>query len=843
MKTLFRLALRDLIHQRALSLFFVVNVALGLAGSLTLDGVESSVRAALTERSRAMMGADVIVSSSRPLTVGEGAAFAAAASPVATSEAVQLYSMVRGQGAARLTEVRAIDERFPLRGAVVLARTGPVDRDVRHALANESAAWADPGLLGALGVAVGDSVHVGEKRFRIVDTIERDTGASVRAASLAPRLYVAREHLDATGLVRRGSRIEYIRFGALAEGADARATAAALRAALPDPAISVRSHEEAAQSLSGAYERVTSYLGLVALVALALAGVSCAYLFRAFLRRRVVDLAILMSVGATRARARTLLVLELGILGSVAAVSASLLAIALLPLAGAALADLLPEDVRLGLGASQIGGAWIVAWLVGPLCCLPLLGRLGGLRVAELFQEHASLALQRRRREWIGYLPAVAALAALSVHRIGDGEQGLGFVIALAVAFAVVAVCGRAGLAGAEAFEHRGPIALRLALRQLAPRRRASLTAFVALAVSVSLSSLPLQLRSVLDRRLAPPPSAQMPSLFLFDIQPEQTEAVRAKVREDGADLQRLAPMVRARLQAINGEGVEASTPVSAESDRAARMRSRAYNLTWQATLASTETLVAGRDFSGTYDASAGASAEASVEEDWARDMGVGVGDTMRFEVQGVPVDTRIVNLRRVDWNSMQPNFFVSLQPGVLEDAPAIYLASVAALPDERREALQLALVGAFPNVSIIDVSRGVERVLGFVDQLQWALAATAFVSLAVGLVLVFAIAADEARARRWDVNLLKVLGARHRTLRRSLDLEFGIVGLAAAFLGTLVALGIAAGIALRFLDVAWAPAWRGPALLVVAMPVIVAAAARLAMRRVLAQKPVAFLR
>jgi putative ABC transport system permease protein len=397
--------------------------------------------------------------------------------------------------------------------------------------------------------------------------------------------------------------------------------------------------------------------------------------------------------------------------------------------------------------------------------------------------------------------------------------------------------------------EHRGPIALRLALRQLAPRRRASLTAFVALGACAVLLSLPPQLRAVLDGRLAPPSAEAIPSLFLFDIQPEQTEPLRAKIRDTGTDLQRLAPMVRARLLAINetrvGEGVAGDAPAGRDSQFRGRdrMRTRGYNLTWQSALAATETLVAGRDFSGAYEASAGVPAEASVEEDWARDVGVTLGDVLRFDVQGVTVETRIVNLRRVDWNSMQPNFFVSLQRGVLEDAPAVYLASVAALPAQRREALQSTLVEAFPNISIIDVSRGVERMLGLVDQLQWALAATALTSLAVGLVLVFAIAVDEAQVRRWDVNLLKILGARHRVLRRSLDLEFAALGFAAACVGTLAALAVGAAAATWLLDVPWVPAWKSQSLLMLLLPVTAALAARLAMRRVLRERPVAFLR
>jgi putative ABC transport system permease protein len=136
-----------------------------------------------------------------------------------------------------------------------------------------------------------------------------------------------------------------------------------------------------------------------------------------------------------------------------------------------------------------------------------------------------------------------------------------------------------------------------------------------------------------------------------------------------------------------------------------------------------------------------------SLEIDFAEHLGVGVGDTLRFDVQGVAVEGEVVSLREVRWNSFQPNFFVVFQPGVLEDAPAVYLASVPQLSGEQRDALQASIQVAFPNVSSIDVTRAVQRLLGLIDQLQWALAGSAGLSLAVGWMLVTALARDAARS------------------------------------------------------------------------------------------------
>lgn len=835
MRTLFRLALRDLAHQRAFSAFFAVNLALGLGGALLLDSLQGSVGRTLEARSRTMLGADVRVSSTRALSAEERARLDAAADASSSSDLVQMYSMVAGASVARLAELRGIDDRFPLYGRVVLSG-GPVDDAARAGLA-DGQAWADASLLDQLGLSVGDPVRVGTTTFHIADTIVRDTGLSVRAASLAPRLYVALSRLDATGLVQTGSRVESQHLVRLAPGADADVAAARMREAVPDARVRVTSHTEAVAEMTGAYSRVTRYLGLVSLVALALASIAAGYLFHAFLRRRLADLAILMSLGARRRRAQGLLLLEVSLLaaaGGVLAIAGVALA---LPAAAHLVADLLPAELALSVGAREAATALAIALVAGPVSCLPMLARIGTLRVAELFQERAHLDLRRRPREALWALPGAALFAALAIWRVGDLVQGAWFAGAIVAAVGVVVGIGRVLLPFAVLAGAKARVSVRLAMRQLSPSRRGSRTAFTALALTALLLALPPQLRAQLLRQLDPPDQSAIPSLFLFDIQPEQAAPLEEYLRVHGTAAQRLAPMVRARLVAVNDRDVGAATPGPDRLRDAERLATRNYNLTWQQDLHTTEKLVAGRAFSGAWDPSGAELPEISMETDFARRMGLGLGDRLRFDVQGVEVEGRVVNLREVRWTSLQPNFFVSFQPGVLEAAPAVYLASVPALERGARERLQTSIVEKFPNVSMIDVSRGVERALGLLTQLRWAVAATAWTALAVGLVLIFAIARDEAEERRWDINLMKVLGARHGLLRASVTAEFAVLGSLAALVGCAISLAASAALALGLLDVRWSPAWTPLAAVALVLPAVAAATARLAMRRVLREK------
>jgi len=859
LSTALRLALREIRNHPRFAAFFVANLALGFAGFVALDAFERSISRTLEGRSQAFLGADVAVTSRRPLSEAEIRRLDdIAGSDARRARSVQLFSMAGAGPAARLVELRAIDAAYPLYGAIALEdgtgtgapAAGPTP--ARRALRESRGAWIDPALEAQLGVRPGDRLRVGRTDFRVLGFVDRDGGRATSGFSIAPRVYVDLAHLDATGLVATGSRVEYARLYRLPPDAEPTAVARSMRLALDDPRTRARSHEEETRDLARAYERVTRYLGLVALVAIFLAGLGAAHLFRAQLGRRVSDLAILLSLGATRGLAQAVFGVQLALLGVAAAGLASALGALLLPALASVAGDLTPPGFTPRVGPATVATVAGLATLGSAAACLPLVVRLRGLRPAELFAEEARPALVAGPREAWWWTPAALGFWGLACWRADSLAVGSAFAGIFGAATLVLAALGVAALRGLEALPRRRGLAPRLAVRALVRGRGRTLAAFVSLALCALLVGLVLELRAVLARDLATSPDAPRPSLFLFDIQPDQRDALAAHVAARGTRLQRVSPLVRARLDHVDGVEVgaapEGGAPPSRsrlardEAGEARRLRSRRYNLTWRAGLNGSEILRAGRPFSGRWDPDSGAPAELSLEIDFAERLGVGLGDRLGFDVQGVPVEGRVVSLREVRWQSFQPNFFVVFQPGVLEAAPAVYLASVPALPPQARESLQASIQVAFPNVSSIDVTQAVRRLEGLVGQLQWALSGAAWLSLGVGWLLVVALARDAARARRWETNLLKVLGAEPRDIRRALDLEFAALGTLAALCGAgLGAMGAAVLARVVLEQPAAAPA-PSLALLVLGIPLSCAATARGACRSVLRERPLALL-
>jgi len=187
---------------------------------------------------------------------------------------------------------------------------------------------------------------------------------------------------------------------------------------------------------------------------------------------------------------------------------------------------------------------------------------------------------------------------------------------------------------------------------------------------------------------------------------------------------------------------------------------------------------VAGKPFSG-----AGA-AEISLPERFAERLGLKIGDELLFDVQGIEVAAKAVNLRKVRWTSFQPNFFVLFPDGVLNGAPKIFLGSVAELTDEKKDEVISAVASRFPNVSLVDVKATVRRALEVVDRMRWSLNLMSVISLFAGFVVLYSIADRQAELRRWDINLCRVLGASARDLRIQQAWEFGLLSAAAGSFG-----------------------------------------------------------
>ncbi len=853
----FRLALKELFNHRRFSLFFILNLALGLAGFIALDSFQTSLDRHLTRNSKAILGADLAVVSRAPMTEEQQTGMESQLpGSWEMTRKVSFVTMGSGPEQSRLIQLVAVESGYPFYGKLVLGQQGQVDTAaVQEQLVDQGQLWVYPELLPMLGLKIGDTLKLGTEEYVIADTVLEDPSSAFNTFGVAPRVYIGLPQVEETGLLTNKSRVNYERLYKLGPvpniaqlELDMEAFAQAEFA--KENRIRVRTHEDASENLGRVLGYLNDYLGLIALIALFLASIGAAYLFRSFLRERFREMAVLMSLGAQRRETIQVVLWQLFLLGTAAATIAVVVSLLLLPALPLLLEEFLPRGFESTINLRSLWLALAMGALGSIVFCLPVLQRLQTIQPLTLFNEHLDVGRSPTRfrvRQVLSYVPLLVTYWLLAMWQsqsvlVGSLFIGLLVICILilgALAWSLLSLLGRLGKGSHPT--------TRLAFRNLSRNRLGALSCFLAIAVGTLLVSLIPQIQQGIQSEVSRPAGFKVPSLFMFDIQPEQVDALQARLQSWGTQVDRISPLVRARLESVNGTAFnqeqESSQMLTREQEQEQRFRSRGLNVSYRKELSNSESIVEGRPLATTYDFASGAPAEVSLEERFASRMGLTIGDELRFDVQGIPIDGVVVNLRQVKWNSFQPNFFVLFQTGVLEDAPASFIGSVSGLDDTQRLDIQNLVAREFPNVSVIDVTRIVSRVLEISDQMSLAIKLMAYLSILAGLVVVFSIARYEVLRRVWEINLLKVLGARFQDIRGMILLEFGLLSFLAAAFGVLLSLAMSYALAWQFFESLWELAWQASLGSILIVTLLGMGVAFFAARSVLQQKPLALLK
>ena len=852
----FKLALRELLNNRRFSLFFLFNLALGLAGFIALDSFKESLDTHLGQNSQAILGADVALTSYLPFEE-KTLDMLEAKFPQNTlsTRRTTLFTMVASKDQTRLVQVTGIEAGFPFYGKMVLKKNGVVqEENIRQSLKMSAEAWVYPELLFMLGLKVGGSIKIGEQSFSIADTVIDDPSSSFSSFGLAPRVYLGYSQMQETGLLSKKSRVSYQRLYRLPEGTDLSRLVVDLQNQIKsfdgsDSKIRILTHKRAGNNLGRLLGYLNDYLGLVAMIAVFLAGIGAAYLFRNYLVHRFREISILMSLGATRQQTYRMVLWQLGLLGTGAALIAIIISLAILPLLPLLLKQFLPSGFETQLSLGSLLFALVLGGVGSLVFCLPVLTKIRNVQPLQLF--HGNIGQQDVNpafwRQALSYLPLLILSWSLSVWQSHSLIVGSAFVGMLLLSILFLGSLAWLVLFLAGKFSQTsGSTMKRLAFRNLQRNRTGAISCFLALALGTLLINLIPQIYQGLQEEVSRPDDFRIPSLFLFDIQPEQMEPLRKTLAAEKVNLNYLSPMVRARLEKVNGKSFDVNTEevaLTREEERQQNFRRHNLNLSYRTQLADSEQIVEGRPLASKFAWDSGKPAEVSLEVRYAERMGFKLGDLLTFNVQEVLVEAIVINLRRVQWNSFQPNFFILFQPGVLEDAPGTFLGSIGGLDASLRLNVQNRIVSDYPNVSVIDVTRMVGRVLKISDQMVLALRLMAYLSILAGLVVVFSIARHEVEGRLWELNLLKVLGARFSDIQKMIQIEFAVLGIFAGLFGVAFSLIMSYGISWWFFENLWKWTWQTSLGSIIGVTALSVGVAWLATQRTLRSSPLTLLR
>jgi putative ABC transport system permease protein len=538
------------------------------------------------------------------------------------------------------------------------------------------------------------------------------------------------------------------------------------------------------------------YLGLTGLVALMVGGIGVAVSVSAFVKEKRAAIATLKALGAGWRALLAAYLLQTALLGLGGSLVGALLGSLVQPLLAPALTRLLPIELTLSFSPRAVLGGLAMGVGVTLLYALWPLLQIRRVPPALILRSEIEPRL-RGGRPWAAAIPIVGGLAALALWQAGSWKIGALFAGGLAAALLLLALGARAVIALARRVRWRSPAWRQGAANLHRPGSHAGpvlISLGLAVMLVVSLALLERSLRTQLVDRS--PGTA--PAFFFIDIQPDQAEPFARLVGGHGATAPaELIPVVRSRLAAVNGTPVATGQTNRLED---AWYLTREYVLTWAKEPPGHNTVVAGRWWTPEE---AAREPLISVEDEIARQLGVGLGDTLTFDIQGVPVSARVTSLRHVEWRSFTSNFFVIFSPGALEGAPTTFIATVSVRP-QREGALQSAVVAAFPNVTAIPVREVLERVTAVLDQIALAVRLVAAFSIGAGLIVMAGALAITRQQRLYQSVILKALGATRGFVSRVFAVEYALLGAAAGVAGSVLAAGLAWAV-LRFaFDVPW---------------------------------------
>jgi putative ABC transport system permease protein len=868
-----RLGVRELIKNKGFAFFFVLNLSMGLAGFIAIHSFGSSLNRHLDDNLKEILTADLVLSAASPLTQDElKLADGVMGEEKAHARLVQFYTMVKAGGNARLVRVLAIDDSYPLYGSFSLeGQNLDLRRDLQEKpglLMTRDTARAlilGTGLETDLetdlrtdlraGAGVNTPLVLGNKTFHIQDFFTKDP-KSLTAIELAPKIYMGIDQLEGTGLIRFGSRIRYLYYYRFAPGTDVPKLAGKLEQGFFEISkgklrVNVYDSRDVNRQLGRISRHFTGYMGLVSIVALFLAGIATAYLFRDYLNLKQREMAVLMSIGARQGDIYLYMSFQLMLLGSLASALAVFISLFLIPAFPLIFKGLIPSDIHLTLDpvtlllalAMGVGGSFIF--------CLPVFVRIFRVKPLMLLRgEGGKRTKGTRIRQGISFLPGLLAFFLVSFLVADSMKNGGVFAFGFILAILFLSGFGWLIFSSCKRLSNTRYMVAKIAFRDLYRNKWSSLSCFVTIALGVFLISMIPQIQKGLQGEIMRPEGLKIPVFFLVDIQDEQREPFIAFILKQKAELVNISPMVRGRILMVNNQPFHgekrvagSEKPVSGSRQIRPRGRRLEFNFSHRQSLDVSESIVQGRPISKTvWTFGEDTPFEISVAKSFADRYGLDLGDIIGFDIQGIPLTGRVVNLRRVRWNSFQPNFFLLFQDGVLNDAPKTHLAAISRVAPENRQNLKNKIVASFPNISIIDVTQMAGTLLSITDRLSLSIRFMAWLAIAAGLVSIFSIVRHEARKNENQVNLLKVLGADFSKIRGITLLTFGFIGFTASFVALLLGFGFSLAISWYFFDSLWQFDLKISIVILFVTTFICMGTAMAASRRVMQTKPVTLL-
>ena len=757
----FRLMLRDLRSGDLLTLLLALIISVSTVTSIGLfiDRLQLSFE----KESATLLAADRLVRSDDEIS--KDWITKATDLNLQYAERTSFTTMMFANDALQLSQLSAVTDAYPLRGRFLvddsLFGTGYNTTDIPQ----PGEVWVSSRLASLLNVDIGDQVEVGDTSLTIAKLLVRDPGSSTSAFAISPRAVMNMADVAATNVIIPGSRVRY----SLLLAGDKAALDEYENWVTPqfNDSQRWRTPVQRGERIGDTIGRAESFLLLAGTLAVVMAGVAMALASARFVKRHLMQVAILKTLGATPKLLGKVFFQQLAVLFLVG----SVLGLAIGWGIQEVIASILSGLMSTGLPEPSVSRLWLGAatGLISMLVfCLPLMSHLIKISPLSVLQPNARVELNSALIYVVGFmgiyglmciytkgflLPTIMTIAIAGIALFVAGIGWLAFKL------------GRSLTSGATSGWQIGLASL---YRRLVPNLFQLLV--FTLIIMLTLILIGIKSNLIADWQQQLPEDA--PNHYLFNVQANQIESINSATDALNVPRSDWYPMVRGRVVSVNNESVQDLYP---DERGEPELYERELNLTWSDTIGQGNTLVSG-DFS----------AEGlSVEQEAAKEANLTLGDELSINIGGNLVTLPITSIRTVDWGSMQPNFYLILPRSVLEDYPANFVSSL--FIDETSAQPFYKSMAQFPTVSILNVGDVLRQIQTIIGQLSKAIQLVLFCILSAGALVLLASVRSTLEERLEEGALLRVLGAKSALVRQALLVEFGALGF---FAGLIAALG-----------------------------------------------------
>ena len=765
-------------------LVLLAAVSLAVAALTAVGFLTDRIGKAVTRQANEVLAADLRLRSQEP--VPDEWRELAADYNLQVADTMSFPSVVFHGDDNALSSVKVVSDAYPLRGSVRVSDELFGEQRTVDGIPRAGEVWADGALLARVGADVGDTLDIGELQLKVSAVLTYRPDQSIGFASLAPTVIMNIADIGASGLIGEGSRVRYALLVA-GDETDVAGFNEAIQDILPDE-IRVRSQEESSERAYNAADRAQQFLSLTAVISLLLSAVAVAMSARRFATRRMDTVALMKSLGATQGFVITVSLVQLVLLGALGVITGSVVGFAAEEIIASILSDLLAGELPdTGLRPVILASGSALVLMMG--FALPSMIQLRNTPPLRILR-HDEMPPSPSRL-LVGGL-SLMAVAALLYRSVGDPRMLVILIGGIVVIAGALYLVGRGLVAIIGRARSGVGVAWRYGLANVARRGRDSAVQVVAFGLGITVLLLLTLVRTDLLEGWRQTLDENAPNHFLINIQPHEVEPVGEIFVANSVEVPVFTPLVRARMTTINGESVKDRTYPNEDGKWLAN---REANLSWSAEMSSSNELLQGQwgpaDYAGPP--------LVSIEEEAATNAGLGIGDKLTFFVAGREIDAEIASVRKINWDSFQPNFFLVLSPGALDNMPTTYISSMRI--SEEKQPMLIELMRKHPSISVIDLGAILQQVRGIIEKASLAVQAVFVFTLAAGIAVLFAAVQSTIDERRFESAMLRALGARRRVVFAGVMAEFAALGAAAGFLASAGASILAAVVAVQLFE------------------------------------------